>query len=154
MNRSIFLAADLETGQLVTQTEFSHWADALLAAVSGGKAEFKRDAGGCMRPEIDGVRTYFGGNFDEDDIKAKDKVGIELTDRFDSARFCWIEITVDEDGFLVCEGKDENVLLDAVTYGRQAGYCLRKEDALRAGVEYDGEEVVVESSAEDASLEP
>lgn len=132
---TIYLAADFQEGRLVTQQEFSHWADALLAAVTDGNGEFKRDADGYLTAYENGQRIYSCGAFGDDEI-AKNKVGQELSREVRSARYEWIEIAVDEHGFLVC-GKDENKLLDAVTYGRAAGYSLRNADAKRAGVNGD-----------------
>lgn len=135
--KTIYLAADTQEGSLVTSKEFAHWADALLAAVTDGRAEFKRDSDDYLAAYEGEKRIYSCGAFGSDDA-AKNTVGRELAREVQSGRYTWIKIAVDADSFLVCGGgDDENELLDAVIYGRAAGYFLRNADADRAGVEGD-----------------
>ncbi|MDR1850221.1 MAG: hypothetical protein LBQ75_09285 [Zoogloeaceae bacterium] len=134
-----WLAADRRKSRLVTTKAYSHWADAYLAAISGGKAEYRRYKGKEMRPLKKGRIAYVGAGISDDDDEAKDDAGRYLRNSLADnplrySRFTEVRIVVDTDGYLVIYrtlGVDHRELLDAVIYGCAAGYKLRPKDQLR-----------------------
>lgn len=143
MSTAIYLAADQQNGTLVTRQEFDNWADAYLASISDGRACFERDEDGYMRPVEYGRDVYSGGSFKSDDTQAKIEAGRSLRGHMsnyrEDARYGFIEIRVDADGFLETDPEDDNSLYDAITYGTAIGYKLRAADAARAGLEIEAE---------------
>jgi hypothetical protein len=129
-----YLAVDLQSSELVSVTPHTHWADAQLAAITDARGEFRRDDAGFLQAYDQNGKPFPHWLALGNDAEAKHRIGQVMEP--DHPRYSWVEIRVDADGYLVC-GDDENELLDAVAYGRAAGFLLRNADAERADVDGD-----------------
>jgi len=144
--RKVYLAVDSQEGHLVTRQEYDHWAEALLAANTDGKAEFVRDEEDYMHAEENGKPIFGCGSYKKNDDEAKNECGKDiernLRDCYGGGRYSSVQIAVDSENFLFCDPDDldNNILRDAAQYGTQAGYPLRPEDALRYADLFEDEE--------------
>ncbi|MDR1849434.1 MAG: hypothetical protein LBQ75_05285 [Zoogloeaceae bacterium] len=130
-----YLACDFFDGRLVVPDHFTHWADAYIAAVSGGQVQFIRDEEGKMAARYPNGELFME-NFSValDDNYAKSlicrAIHLEHSIKEQFIRFGYIPLVVDSEGYAVCE-RSLHRILDAAIFGRKAGFLLRDYDESR-----------------------
>lgn len=126
-----YLAVDTHEKKLVVDQVFDNWPDAFLAAVSRGKAKWKRYKDGYMRPVMRNGRLWNdarcgGGSDYHDKFRAAEclREGLKESHRARYKAMRFLSFDGGHSFDLSSSDDDEEKIKDALLYGRQAGVSI------------------------------